>query len=883
MNCGKILINMNPLEKSLVCFFSEPNFLAVNILESLLSNNCFVNVITDDTKGWFGRTTNISATNKFHISDYDTFPKKTACNYVIFCSGFFKKEKALSDIKRFLKDVDFQDKKTLLVLPKEVYKNLNISSLNLPDNVGVIYLGDLLGPRIDLESDLKLSIYLNEIIDKRRLTIPVGEVLYPVFVSDASRQIVKWLFAFGPFGKEVFLLGSDVSSSVFWQANTKLIGEIKYLSGSNITDNRLPKNVDNYRVNRDLTYLLAETYRWIKSQPVEHSKPKNSVTKKIETPAIPKASRRKIKILWLSILLILMFPIFSVLVSAGITYISYSQLRSGHDNTALNLLYIGKSLSDAAYTESGFLKHIPLLGQVYKETEYISYGVINISKIGINGIPLIGTGGDLINNVLGDVPYSIGGILGGSGEKLQQIYNNLSDFEKVSVESKNNGSLAAGYLLSKVSLANYKQLISQIIVITNEMPAVLGSEGSKTYLVLFENNMELRPTGGFIGSYGLLTFDGGRLSDFAISDVYSADGQLNGHVEPPAPIKDYLGEANWWLRDSNWDPDFPTSAKRAEWFLNKEMDRSVDGVISVDLNPVKDFLAVNGPISLQDYSLNISSENLYEKVQSEVQDNFFPGTHKKASFLTALSRNILSEAGSLSSKEKLSTLRLIYKSLNEKHIQVFLHDADFQRSMSNLGWDGSVFIPACGDTCYSDLMGVVEANVGVNKSNYFVKRSVDVNVDIARNEIDRALTLTLQNSANASLGVSGRYKSYVRLLVPEDSADVQVTSNFGQNTEILNPEISNAKGRKEIGALIEVLGGETKKITFKWSGKINAPVSEYNLFFRKQAGVDNYPINLSVGTPANILGSNPTFTLTNQGKYIYNTTLVRDLFSRLSF
>lgn len=883
MNCGKILINMNPLEKSLVCFFSEPNFLAVNILESLLSNNCFVNIITDDTKGWFGRTTNIASTNKFHIAGYDTFPKKMVCNYVIFCSGFFKKEKSLSDIKRFLKDGNFQDKKMLLVLPKEVYKNLNLSSLNLPDNVGVIYVGDLLGPRMDLESDLKLPIYLNEIIDKRQLIIPVGEVLYPVFVSDASRQIVKWLFAFGPFGKEVFLLGSDVSSSVFWQTNTKLIGEIKYLSSTDDTLDRLPKNVDNYRVNRDLTYLLAETYRWIKSQPIEHTKPKKTVTKKIEAPAIPNASRRKIKILWLSTLLILVLPILSVLVSSGLTYVSYSQFRAGHDNVALSLLHIGKSISDIAYIESGFLKHVPFFGQVYKETGYISYTAISISEIGIDGIPLLRTGGNLVNDVLGDAPYSIGGVLGGTDERLQQIYDNLSDFEKVSVESKDNGSLAAGYLLSKVSFANYKQLISQIIVITNKMPSVLGSEGSKTYLVLFENNMELRPTGGFVGSYGLLTFDGGRLSDFTISDVYSADGQLNGHVEPPAPIKDYLGEANWWFRDSNWDPDFPTSAKRAEWFLDKEMDRTVDGVISVDLNPIKDFLVVNGPISLQDYNLKISSDNLYEEVQSEVQDNFIPSTNKKASFLTALSRNILSEAGSLSPKEKLSTLKLVYENLNEKHIQVFLHDTDFQRSMSNLGWDGSVFIPSCGDACYSDLMGVVEANVGVNKSNYFVKRSVDVKVDVTGGEIERILTLTLQNLANASLGVSGRYKSYVRLLVPEDSNIIQVTSSFGQNTEILNPEISNAKGRKEIGVLIEVLGGETKKITFKWSGKINAPVSEYNLFFRKQAGVDNYPINLSVDTPTNLLGSNPTFTLTNQGKYVYNTTLVRDLFSRLSF
>ena len=68
--------------------------------------------------------------------------------------------------------------------------------------------------------------------------------------------------------------------------------------------------------------------------------------------------------------------------------------------------------------------------------------------------------------------------------------------------------------------------------------------------------MELRPTGGFIGSYAIMTFDKGRLAEIVVNDVYTADGQLKGHVDPPEPIRKYLGEGGWFLRDSNWDPDF---------------------------------------------------------------------------------------------------------------------------------------------------------------------------------------------------------------------------------------------------------------------------------------------------------------------------------------
>jgi len=117
-------------------------------------------------------------------------------------------------------------------------------------------------------------------------------------------------------------------------------------------------------------------------------------------------------------------------------------------------------------------------------------------------------------------------------------------------------------------------------VLSANLPSILGQDTNKNYLILFENNMELRPTGGFIGHTVLQNFGGGKLNGLDINDIYSADGQLKGHGEPPAPIKNYLGEANWWFRDSNWDPDFPTSAERAEWFLNKEMDQNFDGVIS---------------------------------------------------------------------------------------------------------------------------------------------------------------------------------------------------------------------------------------------------------------------------------------------------------------
>lgn len=886
---------MNSSQKYNVCLFAEPNFLSVNILENLLSNNCYVVIVTEDLRSWERKTTNIVYKNRFCIRSLNSGSINQDYNYVIFCDGFLNRLSLSSHFNNFLRNINTVNSKTLIIFPREIYGVLNTDLVNLSENAGVIYVGDLLGPRIDLSADLIITNYLSNILSSKSLSVPVGEVLYPLFVSDAARQLVKWLFAFGPFGKASYLLGAEVSSTTFWQVNTKLVGDINYFIDRNSLPNKIHREINNVRINKDLGYQLTETFRWIKNNqeeilqekklakinilplPVISKKTKNS--KKSTGPLSIKTK----KFLLASILIIFVYPLFSIILNTAILYSSTILYKKGNDRISLNLLNINSFTSKISIIESGGLKHIPILGYPYKETEYASLVLNQASIIEQKAIPLSRKVGNLVKNILGENPYLPNTELEELSGQLKNIYaytQKVNAYTKVGIEEN---LILAKFVNSKININNYEKLLSQLVLISDNLPSILGLDSSKTYLVLFQNNMELRPTGGFIGSYGLLTFDKGKLSDLTISDVYSADGQLNGHVEPPAPIKNYLGEANWWLRDSNWDPDFPTSAKRAEWFLDKEIGREVDGVFAVDLYPIRDFLKINGPVYLPDYSLNINADNLYEKVQSEVQNNSFPGTYQKSSFLTALSRSILNDIGDPKKQIDLQFIKEVYKSLNTRHIQIFIHNSDTQRALSNLAWDGSVYTPTCDKNCYTDIAGVVEANVGVNKANYFIKRSIDTTVDLSGQNAVKNLTLTLINSANINLGQSGKYKAYIRLLVPESTNNISVKSIYGQNEETLTPEITDAKGRKEVGVLFEVLPGETKKLTYVWSNNIDAGVRNYNLFIRKQAGVDDFPVKVSIETQMNILSSNPTFTLTNTGNYVYNTTLARDLFSKFNY
>jgi len=234
----------------------------------------------------------------------------------------------------------------------------------------------------------------------------------------------------------------------------------------------------------------------------------------------------------------------------------------------------------------------------------------------------------------------------------------------------------------------------------------------------------------------------------------------------------------------------------------------------------------------------------------------------------------LGSFGKLSSSQKLLVLKTFYNSFDTRHLQVFLHDNSSQNAINSLGWDGSVTLPICGSGCYADTVGLVEANLGVNKANYFIQRNVSLNVNVNSYQIDRTLIFNLKNTANPALGPAGKYKAYVRLLVPQDANILSVTKSSGQSGVTVSPDITEVKNRKEVGTLVEILAGQSENLTFSWKSNITTvPISGYLLYVRKQAGLDSLPVSLSVTTPS----------LTQGAPYLYNAILTRIYYGQTNF
>ena len=414
------------------------------------------------------------------------------------------------------------------------------------------------------------------------------------------------------------------------------------------------------------------------------------------------------------------------------------------------------------------------------------------------------------------------------------------------------------------------------------LPQIIGANGSKkVYLVLLQNNAELRPTGGFIGSFALITFENGRLLDFIVEDVYAADGQLKGHVEPPRPIKQYLGEATWYLRDVNWNPDFPTTARQAEWFLQKQLNQTVDGTIAVNLYVAQEILKSLESLHLSDYNEDITASNLFSRAQYHSEVDFFPGSTQKKNFLSSLAQALYLKLQQLDVNQTIKLSQALNQSLDSNQLALSFVDQKLATAFADLNWDGKLLYTSdCTHTaCLKDFLLVNDANLGVNKANFFVKRRIDYNLNIQKDGSSLATaTIDYNNTSPAESWPAGTYKNYLRLFVPRRSKLKSVKIN-DKKVDLDTIDIEHLDYHTSIGFLVSVpiKSKSQVKVSYELPQKLeferSDPQTQYKLLIQKQPGTGPDPINITINypaylkpldiTPTDIISSPQAATLSN--------------------
>ncbi len=372
---------------------------------------------------------------------------------------------------------------------------------------------------------------------------------------------------------------------------------------------------------------------------------------------------------------------------------------------------------------------------------------------------------------------------------------------------------------------------------------IAGFEKEMNYLVLFQNNLELRPTGGFISSFATAKIKDAHPKDFQFycTAVFDLDLSTPTQLQPPYPIKEYLWVKNWQFRDGNWSPDFPTSAqKMIELYRLQGGQEIFDGVIATTPEVLKSLLEIHGPIEMSDYNLTVSADNFLLTLEQQVEIDYLAQgiqKHERKDILKDLAKILIEKTLSLNPLKSLNLVSLAQKHLNQKDILLYFKDAKLQEDISRLGWSGEM------KQTDSDYLAVIDANVNAFKADLFIERSFKYEIELSQVRPRAKLTINYNHTAKEKSWLTRDYQSWLRVYVPEDS---WFTNIDGLATP---PEYGKEFAKTFMAGLVKVPILSAHQVVLEYNLPDNIKDEPYTLLIQKQPGIKELPVEIEITTP----------------------------------
>lgn len=424
--------------------------------------------------------------------------------------------------------------------------------------------------------------------------------------------------------------------------------------------------------------------------------------------------------------------------------------------------------------------------------------------------------------------------------------------------------LGIGFLAWHVSVTDKKTLAIESMSVVNSVVKLLPVEADtkkaveaadkiaqaltqkddtvRTYLVMLQNNYELRPGGGFLGQYAVIKIKNGEVEKFLLEDANLLDQRIVAKIPTPYPLRQKLQLKNWKFRDSNFSPDFPTNVSKAEYFYRLAGGwEKFDGAIAVNSDVFNEALKITGPVTVPGYNKTFTSED-GALVLEETVERAYLGDDVAAELKQAR-KNIMKSLGSIM-VEKLATVENLPKlvsfareQLENKNIMLFFKDEQLENVVKDVHWDGSLTT-----NWEEDYLFAVDANMGALKTDYFMRRKIEYRVDLTAEKPTATFTYVYSNTAPYGDWRTSDYHTYLRVYVPKGS-------NFVSREWVGSPRVGEEFGKTYFGVMVDVpMGHEVRgSITYELPDRFKT--DPYKLLIQKQSGVQDVPVEVTVKTP----------------------------------
>ncbi len=451
-------------------------------------------------------------------------------------------------------------------------------------------------------------------------------------------------------------------------------------------------------------------------------------------------------------------------------------------------------------------------------------------------------------------------------------------------------------------------------------PALAGMDGTRRYLIIAQNEDELRPTGGFISGAGVLTMENGRLADLQFADAYGVDDWRNKPYDhPPAPLEQFMGSELFLFRDGNFWPDFPTSAEKLIALYSYGQDvPPMDGVIAVDQQFLLLLIEALGDVPLPESEESLNAGNmktmLEEALTTGKSDQWgeeFAQSRKGflGYFAAAVQEKLFHDFGSI---DPVALALNMKTAADEKHLQIYMRDPAAATLLAGLGWDGRLSPPN------QDALMVVETNVNYNKTNLLIERQTAYSVDLRDvDEITAVLTVTYTHTGDGSTAVCKQaesmskygeksylaladdcYLTYLRVYAPAGAELTDSSRHTVSDEMLLSQEKWSSKadsfneqeGFNTFSNLLVVPRGGTVESWFAYDLPTAVVTEEdgirnYQLALYKQAGLHAEPVQIHLQLPdgAELLQSSITPSQQDDDNLQFDLILDTDIILTITY
>lgn len=442
---------------------------------------------------------------------------------------------------------------------------------------------------------------------------------------------------------------------------------------------------------------------------------------------------------------------------------------------------------------------------------------------------------------------------------------------RASLDSVNLDGVSPSLLLDVESALNAQSQLEQVNQILLNSPelltAALGLAGETTYLVLAQNNDELRPSGGYVSTYGWLTLRNGRITDYSFSPTTATS------PNPPSAPLPGVEVPEWWIQyadsvyaawDGSWYADFPSSAAMALEYYNAggNPQSPVSGAIAIDVSGFELILEALGSVNLPDYDIVVTPAN-FRTVTYDIRA-FGEGELPHKQFIAALYRQIMADWQAAGSDPDVSArlLGALVRAVQEKHVMLYFSDPQINQAVGLLGWSG-----AQNTDAGLDYLLVADANLG-NKSNRSVLRQITYDVELladqsayGRVSIDydySAQVAELDPAVDEEFHGPLDYTNLLQVFVPAGST---LAASDGFLTE---PQVVDSDGHTVFISRLAVPYDSAEH--FEYEYQIPGVVADfgasqrYRLLVQKQPGTLAQPATVQIRLPpgATLMSASPT-------------------------